>query len=113
MSDDDSKRKPRTLDPADIKTTRLNARRSFLRTLGVGLLGAAALATGQGVTPAKAADDDDDDAKTHHDFPKGSSDGDVTTNADLKYSDSDENDSKSSDSDQNRLRDVKRSEDSD
>jgi hypothetical protein len=47
------------------------------------------------------------------DFPKGSIDGDSTTNKDLKYVDSDQNDSKTVDSDQNRLRDVRRSGDSD
>lgn len=101
-----------TLSNDEIKTTRQRDRRSFLKTLGIGLAGAAALATGR-TTPARASDDDGNDNTTHHDFPKGGADGDQTTNADLKYSDSDDRDSKSADSDQNRLRDAQGSSDSD
>ena len=96
----------------DIKTTRQRDRRSFLKALGIGLAGAAALATGR-TPPARASDDDGNDNTTHHDFPKGGADGDRTTNADLKNSDSDDHDSKSTDSDQNRLRDAQGSSDSD
>ena len=90
-----------TLTDGEITSGRLPARRSFLRAAGAAMLGMTAVIVGSG-RPARASD-----------FPKGSSDGDSTTNKDLKYVDSDQNDSKAVDSDQNRLRDVRRSGDSD
>ena len=87
-----------TLADTDIVSVR-TGRRTFLRAVGVGLMGATAAAAGAAVLAS--------------DFPKGSSDSDVTQNADLKYVDSDQHNSKAVDSDQNRLRDVKRSADSD
>jgi hypothetical protein len=96
---------PRTLRDEDITTTRLKARRLFLRTLGITALVATGIAIGHNPSSVRA--------ETHHDFPKGSSDSDTTQNKDLKAVDSDERNSKSVDSDQNRLRDAKRSSDSD
>ena len=91
-----------TLTDGEITSDRLPARRSFLRAAGAAMLGMTAVIVGSG-RPARASD-----------FPKGSrSDGDATTNKDLKYADSDTNNSKAVDSDRNRLRDVKHSGDSD
>lgn len=117
---------PTTLSDDDIKTERLTGRRSFLRKLGVGLLGITAMSAAQTISRARAADSDENDASgdsdgqdgggeppTHHDFPKKENDSDETSNADLKNTDSDSNDSKNTDSDQNRLRDAKGSSDSD
>ena len=88
------------LDDKDIVTVRHNSRRSFLRGLGLTLTGATAVVSGARTSRAS-------------DFPKGTSDSDVTENADLKAVDSDENNSKAVDGNQNRLRDVKRSADAD
>tara|TARA_R110000868_G_scaffold56546_3_gene174943 strand:- start:12790 stop:13188 length:399 start_codon:yes stop_codon:yes gene_type:complete len=117
---------PTTLSDGDIKTERLSGRRSFLRTLGVGLLGITAIGATQKISHAHAQDSDENDAggdsdgqdgggepPTHHDFPKKENDGDETSNADLKNTDSDSNDSKYTDSDESRLRDAKGSSDSD
>ena|SRR2546423_557058 len=95
----------RTLSDEDITTTRLKGRRLFMRALGITALVATGIAIGHNPSPVTAA--------THHDFPKGSSDSDTTQNKDLKAVDSDDRNSKSVDSDQNRLRDAKRSSDSD
>ncbi len=110
MSDDDKTKRP-TLTDEQVKVTRDAGRRSFLRSLGIGILGAAALVAAPS-TPAAAFDTDDEDAKVHHDFPKGNADGDVTTNADLKAQDSDDNDARA-DNDQSHLRDAQGSQDSD
>jgi hypothetical protein len=96
---------PLTLTDEDIRTTRLKGRRLFLRTLGISVLVATGIAIGHSSSSVRA--------ETHHDFPKGSSDSDTTQNADLKAVDSDDRNSKAVNSDQNRLRDVKRSSDSD
>lgn len=88
------------LDDKDIVTVRHNSRRTFLRALGLTLTGATGIVAGARSSRAS-------------DFPKGTSDSDVTENADLKAVDSDENNSKAVDSNQNRLRDVKRSADAD
>lgn len=98
MAKDENPRE--TLSEDDITVTN-HGRRSFLRIAGLGVVGVAAVAG------AAAA------ASGHHDFPKGSSDSDTTQNKDLKATDSDANNSKAVDGDQNRLRDVKRSTDSD
>jgi len=110
-----------SLSDSDIKTTRQRERRSFLKTVGIGVAGAAALVLTMG-SRGEARDDDPSDGRDsdtadnggpQHDFPKGSSDGDETVNKDLKARDSDSHNAKETDSDENRLRDVKRSGDSD
>lgn len=88
----------KTLSDADILSER-RARRTFTGMVGATLLGASAVAGGAVVV-------------AQSDFPKGSSDTNVTENADLKYVDSDQHNTKAVDSNQNRLRDVKRSTDS-
>ena|SRR2546427_482898 len=92
------------LSDADIVTRREGRRRRFLWSLSAGLMafGAAAM-TAQRSTSKK------------HDFPKGSSDNDVSKLADIKHqhSDRDENDFAFNDDDVSRLRDVRRSRDSD
>ncbi|MDO8423623.1 MAG: hypothetical protein Q7S99_15835 [Parvibaculum sp.] len=123
---DEVSQTPATLSDDDIKTERLTGRRSFLRKLGVGLLGITAIGASQTISRARAADSDENDSggdsddqdgggepPTHHDFPKKENDGDETSNADLKNTDSDSNDSKYTDSDESRLRDAKGSSDSD
>ena len=85
-----------TLSDDDIVSTR-NRRRSFLYAVGASALGITAVAAGAAMLAS--------------DFPKGESNIDVTENADLKYVDSDERNSKAVDTNQNRLRDVKRSTD--
>ena len=87
-----------TISDADIVSVR-TARRTFLRMAGASLLGATATAAGA--------------ASLAHDFPKGNSDSDETVNADLKAVDSDQRNSKAVDNDRSRLRDVRRSSDSD
>lgn len=99
MERDDRSRN--SLGEDDIVVTPNHGRRSFLKIAGLGVVGVATIAG------AAAA------AASYHDFPKGSSDSDVTQNKDLKAVDSDANNSKAVDGDQNRLRDVKRSTDSD
>jgi hypothetical protein len=89
-----------SLKDSEIVSVRGSNRRSFLRTLGLALTGATATVVGASRVTAR-------------DFPKGTSDGDVTTNADLKYADSDQHNSKAVNSDRNRLRDVRRSSNSD
>lgn len=75
-------------------------RRGFLSSLGIGLAGA-------GVALFAAS-------KAHaKDFPKGTADGDTTQNADLKTADTDQHNSKAVDTDQSRLRDARKSSDSD
>lgn len=88
-----------SLTDQDIVTAR-KGRRTFVGIAAATMLGASAVAAGAVVAG-------------YHDFPKGSSDSDVTENADLKSADSDQRNSKAVDSNQNRLRDVKRSTDSD
>ena len=108
-----------SLSDDDIKVTRQRERRSFLKAVGLGVVGVAALVAAPRVTardddPSDGRDSDTADNGGHQsNFPKGSSDGDETVNKDLKASDSDDNNSKETDSDENRLRDVKRSTDSD
>jgi hypothetical protein len=102
---DDKSPPPRTLNDKDITTTKLKGRRLFMGTLGITALVATTIAIGHNPSSVRA--------ETHHDFPKGSSDSDATQNKDLKAVDSDDRNSKSVDSDQNRLRDAKRSADSD
>jgi hypothetical protein len=87
-----------TISDADIVSVR-TARRTFLRMAGASLLGATAAAAGA--------------ASLAHDFPKGNSDTNETVNADLKAVDSDQRNSKAVDNDRSRLRDVRRSSDSD
>jgi len=103
MSDDNESKgdtsKRTTLAESDIVVQRIRERRSFLAMLGVAAAGATAL-----VLTAKAKSSN---------FPKGNSDSDETENADLKTADTDSHNSKAVDSNQNRLRDVKRSTDSD
>lgn len=89
-----------SLHEDDVQTTFVRGRRSFLKVAGLGVAGIA-------VVGAAAA------AAAYHDFPKGASDSNVTENKDLKAVDSDANNSKAVDSNQNRLRDVKRSTNSD
>lgn len=104
MSDRQDERAPegsRSLGDHEIKTDRVRGRRSFLRNIGVGLFGAAAVVVGRS-TPAYAKD-----------FPKKSNDSDTTSNRDLKTADSDSHNSKAVDSDQSRLRDAKGSSDTD
>jgi|ERR1051325_95610 hypothetical protein len=112
-SSDNTSTTSRTLNDQDIKTTRLKGRRLFLASLGITVLGATAIAIGRTSSSSRTSDDDSEDSKTHHDFPKGNSDGDTTQNKDLKAVDSDDRNSKAVDTDQNRLRDAKRSTDSD
>lgn len=88
-----------SLADEDIVTAR-RVRRTFAAAVGASLLGASALAAAAVVA-------------ANSDFPKGSSDSDVTENADLKAVDSDSHNSKAVDSNSNKLRDVKRSTDSD
>jgi|SRR5882672_1007793 len=104
--------KASTLDDQDVISTRSNGRRLFLASLGITVVGATAIAIGLNHSSARASDNDGKDSK-HHDFPKGKSDSDTTRNADLKTADSDERNSKARDNDQSRLRDAKRSSDSD
>jgi hypothetical protein len=86
----------KSLNDSDMVTVRDNSRRTFLRVLGMTLTGATAAITGP--RPSRAGD-----------FPKGTRDADVTENADLKATDSDEHNSKAVDGNQNRLRDVRSS----
>lgn len=103
---------PNTLTDSDIKTTRLKGRRFFLGVLGGTALGATAIVLGHNSSTAATADSNANDSKKHHDFPKGESNSDRTENEDLKAVDSDKHNSKTVNSNRNRLRDVKRSSDS-
>ena len=89
-----------SLDESDVQVTPNRGRRAFLKVAGLGVTGIAVIA---GAALASKA----------RDFPKGSSDSDRTENKDLKATDSDSHNSMAVDSNQNRLRDVKRSADSD
>jgi hypothetical protein len=88
---------------ADIVTRRDTRRRRFFWSVGAGLMGFGVAAfAGQSSSQKK------------HDFPKGTSDNDVSKLADIKHQhvDRDDNDG-FSDDDVSRLRDAKRSRDSD
>ena len=86
---DEVSQTPTTLSDDDIKTERLTGRRSFLRKLGVGLLGITTIGASQTISRARAVDSDENDSggdsdgqdgggepPTHHDFPKKENDGD-------------------------------------
>lgn len=114
------KQKTISLSDDDIKLVRQRERRSFLKAVGLGVVGVAALAAAGKVTAADEDPSDGRDSDTadngggpHHDFPKRASDGDETTNKDLKAVDSDDRNSKEVDADENHLRDVKGSNDAD
>lgn len=97
---DDNSNSRKSLEEDQIQTVPNQGRRAFLKIAGLGVAGVAVVA-------GAAA------ASSYHDFPKGNSNANETENKDLKATDSDANNSKTVDSNQNRLRDVKRSTNSD
>jgi hypothetical protein len=104
---------PNTLTDQDITTARVNGRRSFLGVLGITVLGATTIALGYSL-PGSAPDSAGKNKKTKQsDFPKGTSDTNTTENSNSKAVDSDERNSKAVDTDQSRLRDVRKSSNTD
>ena len=89
----------KSLKDDEIVTTRLMARRSFVKKFGLGLLTATGVVVG--LKKASASDS------------KPNNDSDTTSNADLKAVDSDQHNSKVVDTDRSRLRDYKKKGDSD